>query len=317
MFKEKKLSIVVPCFNEQEAVPVFYSAAVKVLTRMAADKMISSYEIIFVDDGSTDGTLDEFHTLADQDSNVHYISFSRNFGKEAGIYAGLVKTTGTYVALMDADLQDPPELLPDMLSAITEEGYDCAGSRRSTRKGEPPIRSFFAHCFYKLMSHLTDVQIVDGARDFRLMTRQMADAVISLAERNRFSKGLFMWVGFKTKWFSYENIQRVAGTTKWNFYKLFMYSLDGIVAFSTKPLALASIAGIISLGISFLGILFIIIRKIVMAGNDAVAGWASLVCIMLFINGIQLFCLGIVGQYIAKMYIETKHRPIYLTREEK
>ena len=228
------ISIVVPCFNEEEAIPIFYEETIKVIKAMN----LSSYEFVFVDDGSSDRTLEVLHELSQKDNNVHFVSFSRNFGKEAGLYAGLSKTCGQYISVMDVDLQDPPSLLPDMLEAIQKEGYDCAATRRVTRKNEPPIRSFFARKFYKIMGHMSNVPVVDGARDFRLMTKQYKDAVLSLIERNRFTKGIFPWVGFKTKWFEYENIERVAGKTKWSFWKLFLYSIDGIIGFSTKPLCL-------------------------------------------------------------------------------
>lgn len=305
-----KLSVVVPCFNEQEAVPIFYNEVKKVLVTLKAE-----YEIIFVDDGSSDKTLEEVKELSEKDKCVHYVSFSRNFGKEAAMYAGLKKAAGDYVVIMDVDLQDPPSLIPEMLSAVCSGEFDSAATRRTNRKGEPPVRSMFARLFYKLMRYFSDIDIVDGARDFRMMSRTMVDAVLSVSERGRFSKGIFAWVGFRTKYFEYKNVERSAGKTKWNFRKLFLYSLDGIVAFSTKPLVLASITGILFLFLSFLFIIFIIVRKVLF--GDPTAGWPSLVCIILFVSGIQLFCTGILGQYLAKVYLETKQRPLYIAKDEK
>lgn len=305
-----KLSVVVPCFNEQEAVPIFYNEVKKVLGTLKAE-----YEIIFVDDGSSDKTLEEVKELSEKDKCVHYVSFSRNFGKEAAMYAGLKKAAGDYVVIMDVDLQDPPSLIPEMLSAVRSGEFDSAATRRTNRKGEPPVRSMFARLFYKLMRYFSDIDIVDGARDFRMMSRTMVDAVLSVSERGRFSKGIFAWVGFRTKYFEYKNVERSSGKTKWNFRKLFLYSLDGIVAFSTKPLVLASITGILFLFLSFLFIIFIIVRKVLF--GDPTAGWPSLVCIILFVSGIQLFCTGILGQYLAKVYLETKQRPLYIAKDEK
>lgn len=305
-----KLSVVVPCFNEQEAVPIFYNEVKKVLVTLKAE-----YEIIFIDDGSSDKTLEEVKELSEKDKCVHYVSFSRNFGKEAAMYAGLKKAAGDYVVIMDVDLQDPPSLIPEMLSAVRSGDFDSAATRRTNRKGEPPVRSMFARLFYKLMRYFSDIDIVDGARDFRMMSRTMVDAVLSVSERGRFSKGIFAWVGFRTKYFEYKNVERSAGKTKWNFRKLFLYSLDGIVAFSTKPLVLASITGILFLFLSFLFIIFIIVRKVLF--GDPTAGWPSLVCIILFVSGIQLFCTGILGQYLAKVYLETKQRPLYIAKDEK
>ncbi len=304
------ISVVVPCFNEEEAIPIFLAETQKVLNSLNV-----SYEFIFVDDGSTDNTLNVLAELTQKDSSVHYLSFSRNFGKEAGLYAGLSKAIGDYITVMDADLQDPPALLPEMLAAIQQEGYDCAATRRVTRKNEPPIRSFFARMFYKLMGLFSDVPVVDGARDFRLMTRCYKDAVLSVMERCRFSKGIFPWVGFKTKWFSYENIARVAGTTKWSFWKLFLYAIDGIIGFSTKPLAFSAMAGVLSLILALGLIIFIAARRIFF--GDPVPGWASLVCFITFFSGLQLFSLGICGLYIAKIYTEVKKRPLYIIRAEK
>lgn len=304
-----KLSVVVPCFNEQEAVPIFYNEVKKNTCN------IEGCEIIFIDDGSSDKTLEEVKELSEKDKGVHYVSFSRNFGKEAAMYAGLKKAAGDYVVIMDVDLQDPPSLIPEMLSAVCFGEFDSAATRRTNRKGEPPVRSMFARLFYKLMRYFSDIDIVDGARDFRMMSRTMVDAVLSVSERGRFSKGIFAWVGFRTKYFEYKNVERSAGKTKWNFRKLFLYSLDGIVAFSTKPLVLASITGILFLFLSFLFIIFIIVRKVLF--GDPTAGWPSLVCIILFVSGIQLFCTGILGQYLAKVYLETKQRPLYIAKDEK
>jgi len=303
------LSLVVPCFNEEESVREFYEEAVKALESIGG-----SAEFIFVDDGSTDGTLGVLREIAGRDSRIRYISFSRNFGKEAALLAGLRAARGEYIATLDADLQDPPSLLSAMLEAVAVDGFDCAGSRRVNRVGEPPVRSFFARCFYMLMRKITDIEIVDGARDFRLMNRRYAEALLSIPERNRFSKGIFPWMGFKTKWFEYENIQRAAGATKWSFWKLFLYSLDGIIAFSTKPLAIASVMGILLFLAAFSFIVVIIVRKLVW--NDSVEGWASMVCIILFCSGAQLFTTGIVGHYLTKTYTEVKQRPHYLIREE-
>ena len=282
------------------------------MTRVAAT-MDNDFEYIFVDDGSKDRTRDILVELSQKDECVKYISFSRNFGKEAAIYAGFENSTGDYVVMMDADLQDPPALLPEMLKHITEGEYDSVATRRVTRKGEPPIRSFFARRFYKLINKISDVDIVDGARDYRLMTAQMKDAILSMKEYNRFSKGIFGWIGFKTKWLEYENVERVAGETKCNFWKLFKYSLEGIIAFSTAPLALASLFGIFFCFVAFLMVIFVIVRTV--AYGDPVAGWPSLVCIMSFLSGIQLFSLGVIGQYLSKTYLETKKGPIYIATE--
>lgn len=306
-----EISIVIPCFNEEEAIPIFYEETLKVLKTMP----LSSFEFVFVDDGSSDKTLEIIKEISVKDNSVHFVSFSRNFGKEAALYAGLSKTNGDFISVMDVDLQDPPSLLPQMLEAILKEGYDCAATRRVTRKNEPPVRSFFARKFYKIMGKLSDVPVVDGARDFRLMTKKYKDAVLSLLERNRFTKGIFPWVGFKTKWFAYENVERVAGKTKWSFWKLFLYSIDGIIGFSTKPLAFSAVAGILSLAVTFVLIILIAVRRLVF--GDPVQGWASLVCFITFFYGLQLFCTGISGLYISKIYTEVKHRPIYIIKEEK
>ena len=301
-----EISIVIPCFNEEEAIPIFYEETLRVLKTMS----LSSFEFVFIDDGSSDRTLEVLKEISAKDKLVHFVSFSRNFGKEAALYAGLSKANGEFISVMDVDLQDPPSLLPQMLEAILKEGYDCAATRRVTRKNEPPVRSFFARKFYKIMGKLSDVPVVDGARDFRLMTRKYKDAVLSLLERNRFTKGIFPWVGFKTKWFAYENVERVAGKTKWSFWKLFLYSIDGIIGFSTKPLAFSAVAGILSLAVSFVLIILIAVRRLVF--GDPVQGWASLVCFITFFSGLQLFCTGISGLYISKVYTEVKQRPIYI-----
>lgn len=306
------LSIVVPCYNEQEALPYFYKEICRVAGEMKASHG-AEFEFIFVDDGSRDNTLAIARELHKKDPRVRYISFSRNFGKEAGILAGLEAAKGDYVAMMDADLQDPPALLPQMLDALLQEDYDCAATRRTNRKGEPPIRSFFARMFYKIINRLSDADIVDGARDYRLMRRRMVDAILALPEYNRFSKGIFGWVGFKTKWLEYVNVERVAGETKWSFWKLFLYSLEGIVAFTTAPLALASLIGIIFCVLAFVMILFIIVRTLLF--GDPTSGWPSLVCIIFLCSGVQLFCMGVLGQYLAKTYMEVKHRPVYIVRE--
>ena len=306
------ISLVVPSYNEEEALPFFYKEASRVAAQMKASHG-AAFEFIFIDDGSKDGTLRVARALHDQDPRVRYVSFSRNFGKEAAIYAGLQAARGDYVATLDADLQDPPALLPQMLDALQTGDYDCAATRRTTRAGEPPVRSWFARRFYQLINRLSDTEIVDGARDYRLMSRKMGDAVLAMAEYNRVSKGIFSWVGFQTKWFDYENIERVAGKTKWNFWSLFRYSIEGIVGFSTAPLIVAAGAGVVFCVAAFIGILFVVVRALLF--GDPTAGWPSLVCIMLLCSGVQLFCLGIVGEYLAKTYLEVKHRPIYITRE--
>ena len=306
----EKISVVVPCYNEEKAIPIFYKEMNKVMVKMKK----LDFELIFVDDGSSDSTLEVCKNLAKEDKRVKFLSFSRNFGKEAGIYAGLNKSTGDYVTLMDVDLQDPPELLPKMYNLIKEEGYDSVGTRRVTRKGEPPIRSFFARCFYKLINKMSKTEMVDGARDYRLMTRQMVNSILEMKEYNRYSKGLFSFVGYKTKWIEYENRERVAGETKWSFWKLVIYALDGIIAFSTTPLWIAAIIGLLFCLVSFIAILIIVIKTLVF--GDPVGGWPSMVCIIFFVSGIQLFCVGIIGAYLSKTYLETKHRPIYIIKEE-
>ena len=303
------ISIVVPCFNEQEALPFFYKEFKSLTTKMSYE----DFELIFVDDGSRDKTLDTIKDIAKNDTRIKYISFSRNFGKEAAILAGLEHSKGDYVALMDADLQDPPAILPEMYEALTVEGFDSAATRRVTRKGEPPIRSFFARMFYKIMNKISKAELVDGARDYRLMNRRFVDALLSMKEYNRFTKGLFGWVGFKTKWIEFENVERVAGETKWSFWKLLAYAIEGIVAFSTAPLVIATIIGLLFCLLSFAGTAFIVVRKFIF--GDPVQGWASTISVLLSIGGVQLLCTGILGQYLAKTYLETKHRPVYIVGE--
>lgn len=302
------ISVVIPCFNEEDSIPFFYSEMERIQIEMK-----KKFEYIFINDGSTDNTLSVLRRLNASNPNVHYLSFSRNFGKEAALYAGLQRATGDYVTVMDADLQDPPELLIEMYAKI-QEGYDVVGTRRADRKGEPPIRSFFAKAFYWLINKISDTEMVDGARDFRLMTRQVVDAILELKEVNRFSKGLFSWVGFDVAYISYENRERVAGETSWSFWKLLNYSLDGFINFSEVPLKLATWAGTFSFLISLVGIFFVVIRKLTIGGS--VAGWASLVSIILFIGGIQLLALGIIGNYISKIFLETKKRPVYIVKEK-
>ena len=305
------LSVIVPCYNEEENVPYFYEELMK-LTPFFEEKKLD-LELIYVDDGSKDGTVSEVKKLNEKDDRVKLVSFSRNFGKEAAIYAGFSKSKGDYVVMMDADLQDPPSLLPEMFRYI-EEGYDSVATRRVSRKGEPVIRSFFARLFYKLINKISKTDIVDGARDYRLMTRQVVDAILSIGEYNRFSKGIFGWVGFNTKWVEYENVERTKGETKWSFWGLFLYSIEGIIAFSTAPLAFASIMGVLFCVIAFVIIITIIVRSLFW--QDPTTGWPSLVCIISMVSGVQLLCLGILGQYMSKTYLEVKHRPIYLVKEE-
>ena len=306
----KKISIIVPCYNEEQAIPFFYDEITKI-----AEEMKNNFEFIFINDGSKDKTIEVIKQYSKKDKRVKYIHFSRNFGKEAAMLAGLKLSTGDYVAIMDADLQDPPSLLPQMLNILEDPNndYDCVGTRRVTRKGEPPIRSLFARMFYKIINKMSKIEMVDGARDYRLMSRQMVDSILELGEYNRYSKGLFQFVGYNTKWLEYENVERVAGETKWSFWKLFLYAIEGIVAFSTAPLAISSIAGILFCIISFIMIIIIITKTIIF--GDPTAGWPSLVCIIFFVSGIQLFCLGIIGQYLSKTYLETKKRPIYIIKE--
>lgn len=302
------ISVVVPCYNEAPVLDQFYDR----ITAVAAG-MDASFEFLFINDGSRDDTLAVIKRLREKDARVRYVSFSRNFGKEAGIFAGLQNAAGSYVAVMDADLQDPPELLPEMYTILTQEDYDCVRTRRVDRKGEPPIRSAFARMFYKLINRISKAEIVDGARDFQLMKRKVVDAVLSLGEYNRFSKGIFGWVGFRTRWLEFENVERAAGETKWNFWSLFLYALDGIIAFSTAPLVLSSVLGMLLCVIAFFLILFIIVRTLIF--GDPTSGWPSLVCIILMVSGIQLLCIGILGQYLSKTYLETKRRPLYLVSE--
>ena len=305
------LSVIVPCYNEEENISFFYEELMKNSSFFGEKKL--DLEVIYIDDGSKDQTVSEIKKLVGKDNRVKMISFSRNFGKEAAIFAGFQKAKGDYVVMMDADLQDPPALLPEMFSYI-EQGYDSVATRRVSRKGEPAIRSFFARMFYKLMNKISKADIVDGARDYRLMTRQVVDSILSMGEYNRFSKGIFGWVGYETKWIEYENVERLHGETKWSFWKLFIYSIEGITAFSTVPLAIASVMGVLFCAAAFLMILFILIRSLVW--TDPVGGWPSLVCIICMVSGVQLLCIGIIGQYLSKTYLEVKHRPIYLVKEE-
>ena len=302
------MTLIVPCYNEQEALPIFYKETTAVVSQMDCD-----YELLFVNDGSRDKTLTILKELAEKDSHVTYLSFSRNFGKEAAMYAGFCNAKGDFVAVMDADMQDPPSLLPQMLEKLLTGEYDSVATRRFNREGEPPVRSWFARKFYKLINRISDADIVDGARDFRLMRREMVDVIVSMGEYNRFSKGIFGWIGFRTYWLPYENVERVAGETKWSFWKLFKYAVDGIINFSQAPLTAMSWVGFGMTGFSFLALLFIVIRRL--AFGDPVAGWASTVCVIIFIGGLQLLFLGIMGQYIAKTYMETKHRPHFIISE--
>lgn len=305
------LSVIVPCYNEEENVPYFYEELMKNEPFFREENL--DVEVIYIDDGSKDGTVSEIKKLHEKDERVKLVSFSRNFGKESAIYAGFQKAKGDYAVMMDADLQDPPSLLPEMFSYI-KQGYDSVATRRVDRKGEPPIRSFFARMFYKLMNKISKTDIVDGARDYRLMTRQVVDSILSLGEYNRFSKGIFGWVGYETKWIEFENVERLKGETKWNFWGLFLYSLEGIIAFSTAPLAIASFMGVLFCVLAGIFIIFILIRSIFW--TDPTSGWQSMVCIISLISGVQLLCLGILGQYMSKTYLEVKNRPKYLVKEE-
>lgn len=305
----RTLTIIVPCYNEQEAVPLFYREAVSVLEPIGD----LSFELLFVDDGSKDGTLDVLRGLAESDRRVKYLSFARNFGKESAMYAGLCNAKGDYVAVMDADLQDPPALLPRMLAILETGEYDSVATRRENRRGEPVVRSWFAHLFYRLINRFSDADIMDGARDFRLMKRDMVEAIVAMGEYNRFSKGIYGWVGFRTCWIAYENVARAAGTSKWSFGKLFLYALDGIVNFSQAPLSVSSWFGLLMTLVALVALVFIVVRRLIW--GDPVAGWASTVCVIVFIGGIQLCVLGIIGQYIAKIYLETKKRPHYIIEE--
>ena len=304
----EKMSLIVPCYNEQEVLPLFYKETISVL-----EKMNIVYELIFVDDGSGDDTFSMIKAFAKENKSVRYISFSRNFGKEAAMYAGFCNSKGDYIAVIDADMQDPPSLLPKMLEIIKDEGYDSVATRRVDRLGEPPIRSWFARQFYKLFNKISDADIIDGARDFRLMKREMVDAIVSMSENNRFSKGIFGWIGYKTYWLPFENKERVAGDSKWSFRKLMKYAISGIINFSEVPLDIASWFGVIMTAISFLFLIIIIVRKLLF--GDPVDGWASTACIIIFMGGVQLFCLGILGQYVAKTYSESKNRPHYIVKE--
>lgn len=304
-----KISIIVPCYNEEKSLPLFYEELNKHISQFDSVE----FEFIFVNDGSSDDTLNIIKTLLQNDNRVKYISFSRNFGKEAAIYAGLEKSTGNFVTLMDSDLQDPPSLLPEMYKSVTEEGFDAVGTRRTTRKGEPILRSFFAKLFYKIINHMAKIEMVDGARDYIFMKRSVVDAILSLKEYNRYSKGLFSFVGFQVKWLEYENVQRVAGETKWSFWKLLSYALEGITAFSTTPLIFSSLLGLIFCLVAFILIIIIIVKTLLL--GDPTSGWPSLVCIIFLVSGIQLFSLGIIGQYLSKTYLEVKKRPIYIVKE--
>ena len=304
----KKVSIIVPCYNEEESIPLFYKEIRKVFS-----KINYKLELIFINDGSKDKTLELIKNLSKEDKEANYISLSRNFGKEAAMWAGLKHSTGDYITIMDCDLQDPPTLIPEMLRLIEEEDYDVVGTRRVTRKGEPPIRSFFARMFYKIINKMSKVEMVDGARDFRMMTRQVVDNILTLKEYNRYSKGLFSFVGFKIKWLEYKNIERVAGETKWSFWKLFLYAIDGIVAFTTAPLTMAATFGILFCLVAFIMIIVIIVKTLVY--GDPTSGWPSLACIIFMTNGIELLCIGVIGEYLSKTYLEVKKRPIYIVKE--
>lgn len=306
-----KISIIIPCFNEEEAIPVFLASANEELKSL---KTHAEIEYIFVNDGSSDSTESVLKSLSKKSVNIKYVSFSRNFGKEAAMYAGMKYSSGDYVAIMDVDLQDPPRLLPKMYEIVKSGEYDCIATRRKNRKGEAPVRSFFARMFYKIINSISQTEIVDGARDFRLMSRRMVNSILEISEYNRFSKGIFSWVGYKTHWIEYENVQRSVGETKWSFWKLFKYSIDGIVGFSTAPLAISSVMGVILFLLSIVGIIFVIIRQLLYGGSAY--GWPSMICVILLVGGLQLLCLGILGQYLAKTYLETKNRPIYIVKED-
>ncbi len=305
----KKVNLIIPCYNEAEALPLFAEELNKTMNALTDYE----FEILMVNDGSKDATLSVMKTLCDKDSRYKYLSFSRNFGKEAAMYAGFCNSDGDYVAVMDADMQDPPSMLPQMLSILSDGEYDSVATRRVTRKGEPAIRSWFARQFYKLINRISDADVVDGARDFRLMKKEMVDAIVSMCESNRFSKGIFGWIGFQTKWLEYENVNRIAGETKWNFWGLFKYAINGIVNFSESPMSIASGFGIFCTFLSFIMVVFFFVRKLIF--GDPVAGWPSLVCIILFVAGLQFLCMGMMGKYIAKTYIEVKNRPHYIISE--
>ena len=303
-----KISIIVPCYNEEDVLKIFYNKITEVSKTIDAD-----FEYIFVDDGSKDKTLEILKEYSKKDNRVRFISFSRNFGKESAMYAGLKEATGDYVAIMDADLQDPPDLLKEMYETLLTKEFDCVATKRKTRKGEPILRSFFSRMFYSIINKMTSTEIVNGARDYRKKKKKMVDSILEVTEYNRFSKGIFSWVGFKTKWIAYDNIERAAGKTKWNFWKLFKYSIEGITAFTTTPLVMSAVIGIIFCILAFIMILFVIFKTLMY--GDPVSGWPSTICIILFVSGIQLFCLGIMGEYLAKEYMEVKNRPIYIVKE--
>lgn len=307
-----KISVIIPCYNEEAALPYFFTEIRKVADNMTATKGLA-FEFLYIDDGSKDGTLNLLREFAAEDNRVRYISFSRNFGKEAAMYAGFQHAAGDFAVLMDADLQHPPDMLEEMYLAITEEGFDIAAARRVSRKGEPPIRSFFARCFYRLINKISRAEFVDGASDFRMLSRRAADALLEMREYNRFSKGIFGWVGFQTKWIPYENVERVAGETNWSFWKLFLYSLDGIIAFSTAPLTVAFVVGVLFCLAAFIGIVIIVVKTLIW--GDPVAGFPTLACLLLLIGGSIQLSLGIIGQYLAKTYLETKRRPVYIIAE--
>ncbi len=309
----KLISVIVPCYNEQEVLPLYYDEMNKIMAQMKQEHNDIEFELLFINDGSKDNTLNMLREMSLKDKRVRYISFSRNFGKEAGMFAGLENARGDYVVVMDADLQHPPAFIPQMYNYVSQEGYDCATTRRVSRKGESKIRSWFAMKFYRIMNKISQTEIVDGAQDFRFMTRQMVDAILSMKEYNRFSKGIFSWVGFNVKYIEYENVERAAGTTAWSFWKLFTYSLEGIFAFSTAPLALASLLGVLSCLIAFIWIIVIIVKTL--AFGETVQGFPTIMCAIFFIGGLQLFCIGILGQYLSKTYLETKHRPVYIVSE--
>ena len=308
--KKDVISIVVPCYNEEESIPLFYQEMIKIVEKM---KKQVTFELIFVNDGSKDKTLEELRKLASTDKNVHYVSFSRNFGKEAAMLAGLEASTGDYVTTMDVDLQDPPYLLEEMYRLVTEEGYDCVATKSTSRNGYSFFRKFCTKWYYRIIGAISKTEMVAGARDYRLMTRQMVDAILSMKEYNRYSKGLFSFVGFDTKWIEFENQERVAGTTKWSFWKLFSYAFDVITALSTVPLVLAAIIGVLFCFIAFIMIIVIILKTLIW--GDPVNGWPSLACIIFLVGGVQLFCTGIIGQYLSKTYLETKKRPVYIVKE--
>jgi len=308
------ISLIIPCFNEEESLTPLYKELCAVSASMG-ERHGLEFEFLLINDGSPDQTLQKIRELAEKDNRLHYISFSRNFGKEACIYAGLQNCTGDYIAVMDADLQHPPTMLPEMYEGIVNEGYDCVAARRNSREGEPVLRSLFARGFYRMVNRISDTKLADGATDFSMMTRQVAEAVLTLPEYNRFSKGIYSWVGFRTKWLPYKNVERVAGSTKWSFWKLFLYSLDGIISFSTAPLAIASVSGILLCLIALIIICYVVIKTILY--GDPVAGFPTLICAICFIGGAQLFCIGILGQYLAKTYLEVKKRPVYIIKESK